>query len=113
MMTTKRVQVNCAAIEAAVRRARREEGPTLADLRAAIRSGLQAPGRVHPDGLAGALHCAALAKSSLDRREVADLREPELVLALLATAAAELDHIMQAVTVAIERPATPRPAPRA
>lgn len=94
-------QVSCTtmqrAIEEAVRRARREEGPGLDALRTAIRSGLLRG----DDALAGALHCAALAKGSLDRRGVAGVREPELVLELLATAAAGLEETIASVTKAM------------
>lgn len=99
--TTKQCQVSCTAmqraIEEAVRRAPREEGPGLDALRTAVRSGLLRG----DDALAGALHCAALAKGSLDRRDVADLREPELVLELLATAAAGLEEAIGSVTKAM------------
>lgn len=87
------------AIGAAVRRARREEGPGLEALRTAIRSGLLRS----DDALAVALHCGALAKGSLDRRGVADLREPELTLELLATAAAGLEEAIGSVTKAMGR----------
>ncbi len=97
------------------------EGPAREHLRAAIRSAFDTTGGVHGREmtmLQGALHCINLAHIHLDKREatdadgsrwgrtamrdIADVREPESVLVSLATAAADLEELMDAVAAEIE-----------